>query len=121
MDESRRKLLITYCPKVLTILEDGILDVNEKAALIMSALISRIISKGEWEEFCKYVLSAWYEKVWVGIKQRGYSFPSMADDKPAHFVDINPALFAWLISSPAHFAEVVGEAIEQGVLKIEED
>ncbi len=114
MTDESRKRLIAYCPKIYTILKAYKDFPKEDAdALIMSALISRIIAKGEWEEFCKYVLSAWYEKVWVGIKQRGYSFPSMADDKPAHFVDINPALFAWLISSPAHFVEVVGEWIEK--------
>ena len=92
MDESRRKRLIAYCPEVELISRNPFLLDSEKAALIMSALISAIISKGEWEEFMSFVWKAYVK----------------AHPKEGGTLDCS----AWLIHPPAHFAEVVGEWLE---------
>jgi len=101
MTDDRRKRLIAYCPGILDI-EADFPNPRARAALIMFALIARIIEKGEFPEFARYAR----KQFWSG-------------HKGSDFYDGEISFFQWLLSSPAHFAEVAGEAIEAGVLKID--
>ena len=92
LSDDARKRLTAYCPKVHAILIDPFLADKDKDALIMSALIARIIEKGEWEAF-----------YFFGIQKY------KVDHIYTVFPDADAKYIAWLISSPAHFAEVVGE------------
>jgi hypothetical protein len=108
-DESRRKRLIAYCPSIELILDThgtyGRLDQVERDAIVAHILTARIISKGEWYKFLRFA-----EKSYKHLLETKH-------DRGCHCTYCHDYM-AWLISDPAHFAEVVGEAIEQ-VLKIE--
>ena len=113
MNESRRKRLITYlgeCWHICSLPYPIDCDKCRYKKIYgcwrtfttwtdMGALISRIVEKGEWDKFLRFAEKS-YKQMLESKHDRGCHCTYCHD------------YMAWLISSPAHFAEVAGEWLE---------